>query len=193
MPPMRWAAIDFETATYSRASACAVGVVVVEDGRELHRQAWLIRPPGNEYQSGNVAIHGIRPADTVDAPDFPVVWAEVEQLLGDRVLAAHNASFDVGVIRRCCEHYGLQPLDSQYVCTVTLARRAWPDLANHKLPMVAEHVGSELDHHDALSDAAACSQIVRACIEHAGAAGVTDLVARHGLREQRVAPVAARA
>jgi DNA polymerase-3 subunit epsilon len=187
---MRWAAIDFETATYDRASACSVGVVVVEDGRELHRQAWLIRPPGNAYQPGNVAIHGIRPADTEHAPEFPDVWAEVAHVVGDRPLVAHNASFDVGVIRGCCAHYGLASPASRYLCTVVLARRAWPDLVNHKLPSVAAHVGAELDHHEALSDAAACSRILHACIDEAGVDCVDALVAHHRLREQRVAPVA---
>ena len=96
---MRWAAVDFETATSSRSSACALGVVIVEDGRELHRQAWLIRPPGNRYDVGNVAIHGIRPVDTEDAPDFSRVWSEAMAMIEDRPLVAHNAPFDVGVIR----------------------------------------------------------------------------------------------
>lgn len=185
---MRWAAVDFETATYSRASACALGVVIVEDGRELHRQAWLIRPPGNAYQPGNIAIHGIRPGDTEHAPDFCEVWGEAMQLVEDRPLVAHNASFDIGVIRRCCEEYAVESPDLRYLCTVVLSRRTWPDLRAHKLPVVAEHVGAQLDHHDALSDAAACSSIMRACIDAAGVDSVAALADHHGLREQRVAP-----
>ncbi len=184
---MRWAAIDFETATYSRASACALGIVVVEDGRELHRQAWLIRPPGNEYQRGNIAIHGIRPSDTEHAPEFPEVWAEALTIIGDRPVVAHNAPFDVGVVRRCCEHHELDAPDLRYLCTVALSRRTWPELRAHKLPIVAEHVGAELDHHDALSDAAACSRILHACIDATGVAGVDALADHFALRDQRIA------
>lgn len=183
---MRWAAIDFETATSSRASACALGIVVVEDGRELHRQAWLIRPPGNRYQAGNVAIHGIRPDDTEDAPEFPHVWAEAMDVIGDRMLVAHNATFDVGVIRRACDEYRLAPPGSDYVCTVKLSRRTWPHLSAHKLPIVAGHVGASLDHHDALSDAAACSSILHACIDAAGVSTVQDLVLHHRFTAGRV-------
>jgi DNA polymerase-3 subunit epsilon len=186
MSRMRWAAVDFETATYSRASACALGVVIVEDGRELHRQAWLIRPPGNEYQSGNIAIHGIHPSDTEHAPTFDQVWSEAMYMIGDRALVAHNASFDVGVIRRSCEEFELAPPSSPYVCTVQLSRRTWPDLSAHKLPIVAGHVGAQLDHHDALSDAAACSTILRACIEAAEVTTVEALVEHHSLRARRV-------
>lgn len=183
---MRWAAIDFETATSSRASACALGVVVVEDGREVHRQAWLIRPPGNRYHAGNIAIHGIHPCDTEHAPEFPDVWAEAMEMIGDRTLVAHNASFDVGVIRRACQEYTLAPPGSDYVCTVKLSRRTWPDLSAHKLPIVAGHVGASLDHHDALSDAAACSSILQACLDVAGVASVADLVDHHRFTAARV-------
>ena len=183
---MRWAAVDFETATYSRSSACALGVVIVEDGRELHRQAWLIRPPGNRYESGNIAIHGIRPEDTEHAPDFSHVWAEAMQMIDDRPLVAHNASFDVGVIRRSCQEFELQPPSSAYACTVQLSRRTWPDLSAHKLPIVAGHVGAQLDHHDALSDAAACSTIMQHCMDFAGAGSVEALVEHHALKARRV-------
>lgn len=183
---MRWAALDFETATYSRASACALGVVIVEDGRELHRQAWLIRPPHNEYAAGNISIHGIHPQDTEQAPGFDSVWGEAMYMIGDRPIVAHNAGFDVGVIRGGCEAYELAPPSSSYLCTVQLARRTWPELSAHKLPIVAGHVGATLDHHDALSDASACSKIMHACIESVGAGSLADLVAHHRLREKRV-------
>lgn len=183
---MRWAAIDFETATRARDSACALGVVVVEDGRELHRQAWLIRPPGNAYESMNIQVHGIHPADTDDAPDFGAVWNEAMDVIGDRPLVAHNAPFDIGVVRACCDGFELEPPDTTYHCTVQLARRSFPGLSAYKLPIVAGHVGAVLQHHDALSDAAACSRIVEACFQSTTAASMVDLYEHHGLKHKRV-------
>jgi DNA polymerase-3 subunit epsilon len=183
---MRWAALDFETATYSRSSACALGLVIVEDGEERYRQHWLIRPPHNEYSSGNIAIHGIHPNDTEDAPEFDRVWAEAMTMIEDRPIVAHNAGFDVNVIRGGCDAFSIAPPSSSYHCTVALARRTWPELENHKLPMVAGHVGATLEHHEALSDAAACSKIMHACIEAAGVETLPDLVAHHKLREKFV-------
>jgi DNA polymerase-3 subunit epsilon len=183
---MRWAAVDFETATFSRASACALGVVIIEDGQELHRQAWLIRPPDNEYDPRNIEIHGITPQQTEHAPSFDAVWGEAMSMIGDRDLVAHNAGFDVGVIRGGCDAYELAPPSSRYLCTVQLARRTWPDLGAHKLPIVAGHVGAQLDHHDALSDAAACSTIMRACIDTVGARDIDGLVEHWSLKARRV-------
>lgn len=183
---MRWAAIDFETATRYRTSACALGVVVVDEGRELHRQAWLIQPPENRYEPGNIAVHGIKPWDTEFAPTFADVWAEAMHLIGDRPIVAHNASFDVSVLRACCEHYSLQPPGNAYHCTVQLARRAYPGLPAYKLPVVAGHVGATLQHHDALSDAAACSRIVEACFEATPHPSVAELYEQHGLTTRLV-------
>lgn len=185
---MRWAALDFETATRSTASACALGVVVVDDGVEVARQAWLLRPPYNQYHRGNVAVHGIVPADTEDAPEFPAIWAEAMRLVGDRPIVAHNASFDVSVIRGCCEAFGVAPPATTYACTVQLARRTWRELPNHKLPTVAAHVGAPLVHHDALSDASACSAILSACIDAAGVDSIAQLAEYHALRLRQVAP-----
>jgi DNA polymerase-3 subunit epsilon len=183
---MRWAAIDFETATSSRDSACALGIVVVEGGEEQLRQHWLIRPPGNAYAARNVEVHGIRPHDTENAPGFAAVWAEAMYLIGDRTIVAHNAPFDVGVIRGCCASFAVVPPAARYLCTVQLSRRTWPELGRHKLPIVAAHVGADLNHHDALSDASACSQVLRACMEVAGAGSVDALLEHHQLPERHV-------
>jgi DNA polymerase-3 subunit epsilon len=51
----------------------------------------------------------------------------------------------------------------------------WPDLGAWRLPVVSEHVGVELDHHDALSDAHACSAVLAGCIRDAGAQGISHL------------------
>jgi DNA polymerase-3 subunit epsilon len=63
-----WVAVDFETATSARASACAVAAVAVEGGSITDTRRWLIQPPGNEYDWFNTSIHGIDASATRDAP-----------------------------------------------------------------------------------------------------------------------------
>ena len=100
-----FAAIDFETATSERRSACAVGVVVFEQGLPTDTLNLLIRPPDNHYDSFNTMIHGIGPSDTRHAPDFPESWERVAQLLDGRLVVAHNTAFDLSVLRRSAEHH----------------------------------------------------------------------------------------
>ena len=67
---MNFTALDFETATGKRSSACAIGIVTVEDGKITDEYHSLIQPPENDYFGMNIAVHGIRPQDTLNAPTF---------------------------------------------------------------------------------------------------------------------------
>lgn len=178
----RWAVIDFETATGSRDSACAIGLVLVDDGVVVARRRELIRPPGNEYEWFNCAVHGIAPEDTADAPDIADVWRDLKMLVEGRLLVAHNASFDTSVLRHSLHRAGLEPGRHRYACTLVLARRVWPDLYSWSLPIVAELVGLTFEHHDPLADAEAAAAIAIAGIEATGTGDLESALAVHHLQ-----------
>jgi DNA polymerase-3 subunit epsilon len=151
-------AIDFETANRYRNSACAVGVVQVRDGRVVERAYELIRPPFRLFEF--TYIHNLSWDDVAGAATFERVWKKLAPLLrGSSFLAAHNAPFDRGVLRACCQWYGLETPSTPFECTVKLARAKW-GIFPTKLPDVARHLGLTLKHHDAASDAEACAMIV---------------------------------
>jgi DNA polymerase-3 subunit epsilon len=159
----RFAAIDFETANASRDSACAVGVVIVERGRIVERLYELIRPPSRTFMFTH--IHGLSWDDVKGAQCFDAVWTGLaRELAGVAFLAAHNAPFDKGVLGACCETYGLAASALPFVCTVRLARAQW-DVRPTRLPDVCHHLGIDLRHHQADSDAEACARIVMAAQE----------------------------
>ena len=83
MQGINFIAIDFETATGKRASICEAGICVVRDGKIVETRSWLVRPQGNSYSYWNMQIHGIRPNDTADSPEFPEVWTEISKYLKD--------------------------------------------------------------------------------------------------------------
>ena len=92
-----FAAIDFETATAKRSSACALGLVIVDSGRIVDEQSWLIRPPGNEYHSFNTRLHGISASDTEDAASFGQVWSEAAAIAQDHLLVVEDIVADMKV------------------------------------------------------------------------------------------------
>ena len=148
-------AIDFETATSERNSACAVGAVVFEQGTSVDKLSLLIRPPGNRYDGFNTMIHGIGPSDTRRSPGFPEVWEQVTQMLDGRPAIAHNTAFDMSVLRRSAEHHGYEPDPFPFACTYRIARSAMPDAMSWSLDVLADDFGIPLSHHDPLSDALA--------------------------------------
>ena len=185
-PRDTWVAIDFETATRHRSSACALGLAVIQDGRVVSQREWLIRPPGNVYESMNTLIHGLRPVDTRRAPSFDAIWEELRPYVAGRRILAHSAAFDVSVLRALIASSRLEDLDASYACSCTMARRAFPHLENHQLPTVCSHCGIDLEHHDAGSDAAACAQIALRCRDAVGAATIQEALPELGLELRRL-------
>lgn len=163
LPPIhhhRFAAIDFETANPRPESACALGVVLCEGGRVVERRVHLIRPPHRHFTFTH--IHGLTWIAVEDAPDFATVWVEIAGLFeGLDFIAAHNARFDSAVLAACCHAYGLRPPDAPFVCTVRVSRAIWA-VKNADLASMARFLCVPLDHHEALSDATACAEIVLA-------------------------------
>lgn len=156
-------AIDFETACAGRESACAVGLVRVERGEIVRREARLIRPPSPDFTF--TWCHGIAWEDVVDQPPFYDVWRELAPMLeGARFFAAHNAPFDAGVLRACCRASGHEIPALPFECTVKIARRAW-NIRPTRLDVVCRALDIPLKHHDAGSDAEACARILLAAAE----------------------------
>lgn len=155
---MNFLAFDFETANNSRDSACSIGLVRVDDGKIVRKSIHLIRPPTDEFLFTH--IHGLRWEDVREAPTFGELWPTIREYFeGIDFVAAHNVGFDRRVLLNCCELYGIQPPELNYLCTVQLSRQTWQVFPT-KLPDVCRFLGIELRHHEALSDAEACAHIV---------------------------------
>ena len=153
-----YVAIDFETADYPADSACAVGLVRVENGRIVRRESRLIRPPRPVFAF--TYIHGIAWEDVKDERSFGEVWPELSGIFeGVEFIAAHNAPFDRGVLRACCTAAGIEPPTLPFKCTVQVARKRW-SIHPTRLDNVCKVLGIPLKHHDAASDAEACARIL---------------------------------
>ena len=172
---LNFTAIDFETATDRRNSACSVAVVKVRDGEVARTYSTLIRPPGLQFSSFNISIHGITPEMVRHERDFAGVWPELRPFLEDRIVIAHNAPFDMGVLKSSLLANRIEPPKFYHCCTVQISRKAWPELPNHKLDTVGGFLHVHFRHHDALEDARACAAIPLAAAERLGADSMETL------------------
>jgi DNA polymerase-3 subunit epsilon len=150
-------AIDFETADYGADSACALGIVKIENGNVTKNGYRLIRPPRKSFYFSY--LHGIRWSDVKDAATFADVWDELRDYWQDAdYLLAHNASFDRGVLRACSLAARREAPPLPFICTVRVARAHWK-FRPANLSHVCAQLGIPLNHHHAASDALACAEI----------------------------------
>lgn len=156
-------------------------------GRVVEEASWLMRPPAghDHFDPRNMAIHGITADQVAREPRFGDLFAEIGGFIGSDILVAHNAAFDLGVLRSALEVSELAGPGWDYACTVLLSRRNY-SLASYSLPFVAEAAGVPLlNHHDAVEDARACAGILIDMARLNSVDTVEALVASHQLPMSR--------
>ena len=116
------------------------------------------------------------------APTFPQLWTELEPLLSSGMPVAHNAVFDLSVLKHCLNDYHLfWRKSTRYLCTVQMGRRLLPGM-KHNLDVLCDHYGIPLTHHRAESDSAACAQILLRYLD--AGADVNRFIRTYRLSEQ---------
>ena len=182
---MKIVAIDFETANYSELSICSVGVAIFENNQLADTYYSLIRPPkgyGFFRPDWITDCHGISHTDVHNAPEFPAIAPEIfARLSAADVVVAHNAQFDMRVLRSTAAHFNLPCPAFDYLCTCQLAKRVWPQLPDKQLHTVAAHIGHQFGHHQAQPDAEAAGRILLAMMIQKGISAPRELAAAVGV------------
>jgi DNA polymerase III subunit epsilon len=170
--------LDLETTGLSPGAdrITEVGAVKVRGGEVIGELQTLVHP-GRPIPPAVTAVTGITDAMVRDAPRIEAVLPTVLRFLGDAVLVAHNASFDVSFLRAAVEAQGGRPFQPTVVDTARLARRLVADeVRDRRLGTLARHFASRtVPDHRALHDARATVDVLHGLIERAGAYGATTL------------------
>lgn len=154
--PKNFTAIDFETMTAETTSACAVGVVQVNNGVIMQEYYTLIKPIPDDREHTNEFVHGITPAMVENAPNFKKVFPIIAELIGDNTIVCHNRGADIPILESCMRHYRLSGIDTdKNLCTYELTGKSLVDACE-------EYNISMGCHHNALDDARACANVLLA-------------------------------
>jgi len=183
---MNFVAIDFETANSKRSSACAMGIVVVNNGEIVERKSWLIRPKVLRFDNINVYIHGITHNDVIDKPEFNELWDTIRPYLENQVVVAHNASFDISVLRHVLDEYNIPYPSFDYLCTVNVSKAVWQGQVNNKLDTLANMLNIKFKHHDACDDAVACAKILIEALKTSKSNSIEQLCDKSKIKLGRV-------
>lgn len=167
---------DIETTGFSSASdrIIEIGAVKVQGGKIVDRYSTFVNPEV-PIPFEITKLTSISDDMVVESPTIDVILPEFLEFVGDAVLVAHNAGFDVGFIKENAKRLGLKSKYT-YLDTVALARVLLPTLAKYKLNVVAKALNISLEnHHRAVDDAAATAEIFVKFIEMLKERDITTL------------------
>ncbi|HTV81622.1 MAG TPA: 3'-5' exonuclease [Acidobacteriaceae bacterium] len=164
---MDFLAIDVETACADQGSICQLGVAFFRARQCVRLESRLICPE-MEFSWFNSALHGIGAEHVAQQPTWKEAYPELRSWVHANVLVSHTF-FDRTAVERACRRYGTAMLPyAKWMDTCAAARQAWPQLANHKLPTLAEYFGIAYRAHDAAEDARVAGEIFLLAMQATG-------------------------
>ncbi|WP_322895662.1 MULTISPECIES: exonuclease domain-containing protein [unclassified Yoonia] len=157
----RFIALDVETACSDVASICQIGLACVQPDNRIQTFSMMVNP-GTRFDPFNTQLHGIGPDQVADSPRFSEALEHLNALLSRHHLVQHS-NFDKQAIAAACRSCGLPIPEFRWADSVTIARRAWPELkgnGGHGLANLKKVLDLQFHHHDAGEDARAAATVV---------------------------------
>jgi DNA polymerase-3 subunit epsilon len=166
IPPLpvgdfQFIALDVETACGDSASICQIGIACVGFDDSIFTWSTYVDPL-MPFAPFNVDLHGIGPETVRGAGSFAQVWPQIWPLLSRHPMVQHSR-FDEYAINAACKAQGLPRPRLTWHDSVTIARRAWPELkgnGGHGLANLKQVLNLDFHHHDAGEDARAAAMVV---------------------------------
>ncbi len=185
---MDFVAIDFETATSKWTSVCSMGICVVENNIVKERKEILIKPCPNEFSSYNIKIHEITPEMVKNRMTFDYYWDEIKPYIDNKIVIAHNTSFDINVLRRTLDMFSIKYPEFEYLCTVKLSQKAYPEFESHKLNRLCDELDISFSHHHAAEDAYACAMVLINILKDFKIDSLAEIEKTFGVKRGRLYP-----
>lgn len=146
--------IDFETTGLNPASdhIIEIGAVKVSDGVLTEKYNTLVNP-GHRISGFITDLTGITNEMVSGAPEIGDALAPFLSFLGNSVIVGHNVNFDINFLYDNCLEVLSQPFKNDFVDTMRISRRAFPDIRCHKLGYLAKLLALDGSaEHRALED-----------------------------------------
>jgi len=178
--------VDLETTSLGTSAHHIIEIAAarVRHGKVLAELSHLVNP-GLRLPPFITRLTGIDDAMLADQPTIYEIWPRFIELLGQDVLVAHNASFDLSFLNAVSTLLNGAPLGNPVLCTLKLARRLLPDLKRRGLDALAAHYAiPQSDRHRALGDVRITTEVLFHLLERCPPLGVVRLDQALALQDQ---------
>ena len=168
--------LDLETTGFSPLTEkiTEVGIMKVKDGEVIDEFSCFVNPekpiPQRVVEVTNITDDMVKDAETIDK-----VFPKVLEFLGDSVIVAHNAGFDVGFLKHNAKVLGYD-FDYTYIDTLSLAKDLFPNFKKYKLGKIADELGIVVEvAHRALDDVDTTVKVFKVMMKMLKDKGVTTV------------------
>ncbi len=172
-----YAIIDVETTGGdSRRDKITEVAIILHDGQKISDRYCSLVNPGRPIPPMISRMIGITDQMVATAPKFYHIAREIVELTRDRVLVAHNASFDYYFLKNEFYQLGYE-FRLPRICTVRFSRKAFPGLPSYNLDKLCYSLGITItDRHRALGDATATTKLFEMLLEEQHLRGIEPVV-----------------
>ena len=154
--------LDIETTglSFRTEKITELGAVIYKNGEIIDEFECFVNPekpiPEEVVKVTNITDDMVKDAETIET-----ILPKFLDFIGDRIIVAHNADFDVGFIKYNAEKIGIK-LENTYIDTLRLAKDLFPDYKKYKLGIIAENLGIKVDvAHRALDDVITLTKVFK--------------------------------
>ena len=191
-----YVAVDLETTGLSPLyyEIIEIGAVRVRNGQPVEKYQSLVKPSClDDFDEYITALTGITPAMLVEAPEISDVLPAALSFIGNDIIVGHNTSFDVNFLYDAAVDLQLGPVSNDYIDTMRLSRKLFPDMVNHKLQTLVREFGiSRNVEHRAVDDAQMTAQCYEHMIDYAAKNSLLDKLSHsYGHKSVRAADITA--
>lgn len=158
---------DIETTGLSVSANKIIEIAAIKmvNGQIVDRFESFVNPhekiPENIQRLTNITDEMVQ-----DAPELVPTLEKFIAFIGNRILVAHNANFDMGFIKENLKRHQFAPLTNPVIDTLELARMLFPSMKNHRLNTLADKFKVALDsHHRAIDDSIALTHILTSLLK----------------------------
>ena len=181
---------DIETTGLSNRTCkiIEIGAVKIKEGK-ITEKFNIFVDPEVEIPEEITKLTSITNDDVKGAPKEREALEQFLDFVGDRLLIAHNANFDIGFIRVAAERQEM-PFNNSYLDTLGLSKYLDPELKNHKLDTIVEHYKiGEFHHHRACDDAEVLARVFIRMLDRLTKEGNPDFESVINAMSEKVDPI----
>ena len=147
-------AVNFETPNNEHDSICNIGITIGDQNNRISTNITV-----NPEEKVEDVPDGMTEEEILSSPTFKELWPELSRLFSGALVIAHNASYDLTILKKVLKAYDLPVPEFSQACTYRMSRKFHPEFDNYKLGSICQVYGIPLDVTNAVSHSDACFDI----------------------------------